>query len=83
MKNKCVHCFKAISVKARFDIFNFLLKQKDGVTVSRLTEFTSLRQPTVSFHIDKLEKTGLVKKYKKGREVYCKVNSLCPNCPLI
>lgn len=82
LKNRCVRCFNAVSIKTRFQMFQFLKKQKDGATISELTEYTSLKQPTVSFHINKLTETGLIRKYKQGREVYCKVSITCSDCPL-
>ncbi|MFC1711341.1 winged helix-turn-helix domain-containing protein [Patescibacteria group bacterium] len=83
MKYGCINCFKILSTKKRFNIFQYL-KEKKGqkVNISSLVKLTKLRQPTVTFHVNKLAKKGIVKKYKAGREVFCQVHKKCDNCPL-
>lgn len=83
MKYDCINCFKILSTKNRFKIFEFLKKKRGQRTnVSSLVKLTSLRQPTVTFHINKLAKRGLVKKHKVGREVYCQIHKKCDDCSL-
>jgi DNA-binding transcriptional ArsR family regulator len=83
MNQKCVKCFKSVSEKTRFDILEFIKKAKKGVNVSKLVEFTKLRQPTVTFHINKLAEVGLIEKKRVGREVICSMKTpLCAGCPL-
>lgn len=82
MKDRCIVCFKTLSVDTRFKIFEYLKKQEKKVNISSLVRLVSLRQPTVSFHVDQLTKCGLIKKYKSGREVFCKINQRCDNCPV-
>lgn len=82
MKIKCFNCFKVISVSTRFKIFNFLKDNPDGVTVNRLVKLTKLKQPTVTFHLNELEKYGLLKKQKHGQEVLCFLKQECTVCPL-
>lgn len=82
MKTKCLKCLKAISVPTRFKIFNFLLSSSKGVTVKRLVELTHLRQPTVTFHLNELEKYGLLTKERNGQEVLCSLKQNCEVCPL-
>jgi DNA-binding MarR family transcriptional regulator len=72
-----------VSTKSRFDIFNYLLVNKDGVKVNDLVKLTNLKQPTVTFHINQLVKKKLVLKSKLGREVVCRLNIKCVNCPLL
>ena len=81
MKKNCFNCFKTIAVKTRFQIFNFL-KNHPRVTVNNLVKLTSLRQPTVTFHINQLSKKGLLKKSKVGRFVFCQLHQRCHPCPL-
>jgi DNA-binding transcriptional ArsR family regulator len=82
MKIKCVKCFKTVSINSRFKIFEFLKKNKKEVSVSDLVNLTALKQPTVTFHLNKLAQSGLIKKRKAGRMVYCKAIANCPTCPL-
>jgi DNA-binding transcriptional ArsR family regulator len=86
MKYNCVNCFRSLGAKKRFKIFFHLRenknKSKNGINIKSLVKLTSLRQPTVTFHINKLVKQGLVKKKKAGREVYCQIHKKCDDCPL-
>ena len=82
MKAKCLDCFKVISVSTRFKIFNFLQDNPDGVTVSRLVKLTNLRQPTITFHLNELEKYGLLRKERNGQETLCFLKQNCVVCPL-
>ena len=69
MKYGCINCFKLLSTKQRFNIFEFLKKRgKLKTTISDLVKLTKLRQPTVTFHVNKLAKKGIVKKinFKEG-----------------
>lgn len=83
MGYECLHCFKALSVKTRFEIFCAIKASKGRVNISRLVTNTSLTQPTVTFHIDQLELAGLVKKTKSGRDVYCEINKRCAQCMIM
>ena len=82
MKPNCVNCFKVVSIKSRFNIFEFLKSNRKGANISSLVKLTSLRQPTVTFHVNQLAKNGFVNKYKVGREVWCQVHKKCDDCPL-
>jgi len=82
MKTNCVNCFSVVAVPARFKIFEALKKSKDEMTVNNLVSILTLKQPTITFHINKLKDMGLVRKRKDGREVYCKAVRKCPRCPL-
>lgn len=83
LQQRCVKCFKSVSEETRFNILEFLKKAKKGVNIARLVELTKLRQPTVTFHINKMAEVGLVEKKRVGREVICKMKSpLCAGCPL-
>jgi DNA-binding transcriptional ArsR family regulator len=82
MISRCVSCFKVLSIGPRFTIFRHLMEKTSKTTVSNLVALTSLRQPTVTFHINRLAAVGLLKKKKVGREVCCTINKKCTNCPL-
>ncbi|OGG04937.1 hypothetical protein A2Z33_06600 [Candidatus Gottesmanbacteria bacterium RBG_16_52_11] len=80
MPNECYECFRVLSVRSRFDLFNAIKDSKGRVNISMLAENIALTQPTVTFHIDQLSKAGLVKKVKSGRDVYCEINKRCSHC---
>jgi DNA-binding transcriptional ArsR family regulator len=82
LKPKCRKCFEVISVPTRFKIFNFLKINVEGVTIKTIVKLTKLRQPTVTFHISEMEKNGLVKKTRSGKEVFCFLKQSCELCPL-
>lgn len=81
LTNHCRECFEVLAVPSRFKIFTHL-RENDHLIVSDLVELTRLRQPTVTFHLDQLEKTGLIKREKTGKLVYCHINQKCSDCPL-
>lgn len=81
LKYNCCGCFQTMACRSRFQIFEYL-KKKGKAKVSSLVKLLGLRQPTVSFHINKLVKRGLVKKVRVGREVYCQLHKKCDPCPL-
>lgn len=83
MKSKCQKCFEILGVKSRFEIFNFLKDKTDGVTVGNLARITHLRQPTVTFHLNEMEKNGILKKKRIGKEVFCILKLNCVTCPLL
>lgn len=82
LKSKCVSCFQVIAVPTRFKIFIYLRDNDKGVSVNRLVKLTSLKQPTVTFHLNELERKGLVKKERNGKEVFCYLKQNCAACPL-
>lgn len=82
MKEKCIHCFRVLSVPARFKIYQHLKKSRRSVPVNELVKLLSLRQPTVTFHVKALERVGLIKKTRVGRSVNSVVHIRCKPCPL-
>lgn len=82
MKIECAECMKIVSVPTRFKIFEFIKHARKKITISNLVKLTSLRQPTVTFHVNKLEEAGLLKKHKVGRTVVCERTIVCAGCPL-
>lgn len=79
----CIDYFKVLAVHTRFIIFQYL-KHNSNITISHLVKLVGLTQPTVTFHINKLIKVGLVRKRKIGRRVYCRTENhrACEDCPL-
>ena len=82
MKPKCLNCLKSIAVPARFQIFYHLMKAKKQSPVSSLGKLTGLRQPTVTFHLNQLQKAGLIAKNRVGKNVFCRLSAHCAHCPL-
>jgi DNA-binding transcriptional ArsR family regulator len=82
LKLKCQKCFEILSVPARFKIYYYLKDKTSGTTVNRLVKLTKLRQPTVTFHLNALEKQGLISKTRSGKEVLCSIKQNCDLCPL-
>lgn len=82
IKSKCVTCFQIIAVPTRFKIFIYLRENDKGVSINKLVKLTSLKQPTVTFHVNELEKGGFVKKVRNGKEVFCYLKQSCNSCPL-
>jgi hypothetical protein len=83
-KAACFNCFQSLSVPARFQIFQALnhSSRPRSLTVSDLANLTSLSQPTVTFHLNQLENSGLIKRRKRGRQVFCQISPKCPHCQL-
>jgi ArsR family transcriptional regulator, arsenate/arsenite/antimonite-responsive transcriptional repressor len=75
-KIKCAHCFKALGIPSRIEIYRFL-RDKGETSVSDLVEFVKLTQPTVSYHLKEMKGLGLLSSRKTGKEVYYKVNKEC------
>ena len=66
--------FKALSDPGRVKIVNLLATADDPVCVCDLTPQLSLSQPTVSFHLNKLVKAGLLEREQRGVWAYYSVN---------
>jgi len=62
---------------SRRKIFEYLYLEGDK-TVGEITKKLKLRQPTISYHLKMMEKEGLLKAKKKGREVYYQIKLTCP-----
>ena len=78
MHEDCFHCFKNLSVETRFKIYFYLIAKKRAC-VSEVTNFIHLKQPTVSYHLNEMESSGLLKRDACGKHVYFSVNKICPN----
>lgn len=55
------------------------LAQKGSKNVSEITNFIGLKQPTVSYHLTEMLKSGLLSKKTKGKEVFYSIGNNCPH----
>jgi ArsR family transcriptional regulator len=66
-------CFKALGDIARLRIVAQLAAHAE-LNVSELVEALEVSQPLISWHLRRLEKVGLVKVRREGRQAYCSLN---------
>ena len=66
-------CFKALSDVARLRIVAQLATHAE-LNVSELVAALEVSQPLISWHLRRLEKVGLVKIRREGRQAYCSLN---------
>ncbi|MGH3442283.1 MAG: ArsR/SmtB family transcription factor [Nitriliruptorales bacterium] len=62
--------FKALADPARVRIVNLLATSDDSVCVCDFIEPLGLAQPTVSHHLRKLARAGLVEREQRGKRAY-------------
>jgi ArsR family transcriptional regulator, arsenate/arsenite/antimonite-responsive transcriptional repressor len=62
--------FKALSDPARVRIVNLLARNSEPVCVCELTPAIGLSQPTVSHHLKKLVRAGLLQREQRGVWAY-------------
>ena len=62
--------FKALADPARVRIVNLLANAPDAACVCDLTPHLDLSQPTVSFHLKKLLKAGILERSQRGKWAY-------------
>ena len=73
----CPFALPQMADPSRRKIFEFLYLKGDK-TVGEITKKLKLKQPTVSYHLKMMEKEGLLKAKKKGREVFYQIKLTCP-----
>ncbi len=78
MKSGCVSCFKSLGVESRIKIYMFLA-QNNAENVRTITNFIGLKQPTVSYHLTEMLKSGLLVKKSVGKEVFYSIKNSCPH----
>ena len=76
-KTWCPGCFKALSTKVRSGIVD-LIQRKGELAVSQIVDKFKLKQPTISYHLSQLEKSGLLESRAEGRHVFYRLNQKCP-----
>ncbi len=62
--------FKALADPARVRIVNRLAQSEEPVCACDLPSFLGLSQPTVSHHLSKLTRAGLVNREQRGKWAY-------------
>lgn len=77
-KTYCTHCFKTLGVPSRMGIYKYL-RDKGTCSVGEVVENTDLTQPTVSYHLSEMKKSGLLKSEKRGKEVFYTISAKCPH----
>jgi len=80
MKNflpPCPFALPPMAQSSRRKIYQYLFFEGEK-TVGEITKKLKLRQPTVSYHLKKMKKEGLVSCRKKSREVYYRIKFVCP-----
>lgn len=60
------------------EIFRYLAEKRNA-SVSDIVDHIGLTQPTVSYHLTDMKKSGLVGNSKRGKEVYYSINRMCPH----
>lgn len=78
MKTACTRCFKNLGVDSRSKLFSYIESNGES-TVTALTKFLGLRQPTVSYHLKEMSDSGLLKKRSVGKTVIYSINAACPH----
>ncbi len=64
--------YRALSDAARLRILEQLSRRE--LTVSEIARGLKMSQPLVSWHLNRLKRTGLVKMHREGREVRCSLD---------
>lgn len=77
---QCVGCFRTLSEDTRIQILR-ALKEKP-MNVQMVHRCFELSQPTITHHLQNLERLGVVKREKRGREVWYSYNQafVCGTC---
>ena len=68
-----VAAFKALAHLSRLQIFFFLVKAGQEVSVGEIQEAVEIPGPTLSHHLDILHRAGLVERRKEERYIYYSV----------
>ena len=65
--------FKALSHLTRLQVFFFLVRAQGEVAVGEIQEALEVPGPTLSHHLDKLRRAGLVESRREERYIYYSV----------
>lgn len=76
IKTDCLPCFKELAVPSRAKIIS-LLEKEGKLPVSAVVASVKLRQPTISYHLDRLERVGILRSKREGRQVFYKIDPQC------
>lgn len=70
----CPDCFKVVGERSRYKLVCTLGKEKEGMTVTALTNILKLKQPTVTHHLQILKSVNAVESKDSGREKIYSLN---------
>jgi DNA-binding transcriptional ArsR family regulator len=70
----CPDCFKVVGERSRYNLVCMLGKKKNGMTVTEITDKMSLRQPTITHHLQVLQSVDAVNVEQNGREKIFTIN---------
>lgn len=77
IKTWCPKCFKALSTRVGSRIINILADGQEHGAGEIVSHF-KLTQPTISYHLQKLADSGILKSRTQGRQVLYGLNKECP-----
>lgn len=75
MHEEIIIILKALADPARLDIVRRLVREEAGASCSEVRTASSLSQPAMSHHFNKLVQAGLVLERKKGKEKFYELNT--------
>ncbi|MGI5825935.1 MAG: ArsR/SmtB family transcription factor [Patescibacteria group bacterium] len=73
----CPFAIPQMADPSRRKIYKYLTTHGEK-TVSEITQYMQLRQPTVSYHLKEMKKEGILTSRRQGREVFYTVKLACP-----
>ena len=88
LNHHCPVCFDALSDKTRLKVLEIVKKGKK-LSVGEIVKSFNLRQPTISYHLDVLQKADLVKSEKQAQRVNYSIENkpgqspACLKCPAV
>lgn len=68
-----VEALKALAHLTRLQVFFFLVRAKDEVSVGQIQQALGVPGPTLSHHLDLLRRAGLIESRKEERYIYYSV----------
>lgn len=74
-KLSVISALDALAQESRLDVFRLLVeKGPEGIMMGTIGEALNLPHTTLSFHLDKLRQSGLIKREKQGRATIYRTN---------
>jgi ArsR family transcriptional regulator, arsenate/arsenite/antimonite-responsive transcriptional repressor len=67
------NAFKALAHMGRLKVFFHLVKAEEPLAVNQVQKALRLPAPTLSHHLDHLERAGLITRIKRERFIYSEV----------
>jgi len=72
----CAVCFSGLSAGSRIKIIN-LLSEKGRLSVLDIAKHFTLKQPTITHHLQYLKNAGLLSSERKGKNIYYFIREKC------